>query len=808
MKPSDIQYILTLLLFTTLNFTYSQNKVVNDLSGYVRDSKSGEALVYANVMVAGSNSGSTTNLSGFFVIVDQPAELCTLVATYIGYKTDTLVVDNSKKQIIEINLTPTSIVTRDVNVVAEKYKVWKKGEVFSQVTISPKQLAKLPNLGEVDIFRSLQLLPGISGINDGSSGLYVRGGTPDQNLVLLDGMTVYHVDHFFGFFSAFNSDAIKDVQVYKGGFPAKFGGRMSSVVELTGKTGNINNFGMSLGANLLSANAVMEIPVFEKGSLLISGRRSYADLISSSTYESVYNFLTGDDGTDQQQNLPARFNQVEEEVLPEFYFYDLNAKLSYQISKIDFLSISFYNGEDYLDESEDGQQQGRTLFGTDISGVRINDDVTNWGNIGGSINWSRQWSDRFYSKALLATTSYFNERNRKRGFDFGDDSDSLSNSFSFRSLEDNTVDDLTFRFDSEYMIDSKNDLHFGIWFSDVSTNFIFEANDTLKILDRTSEAQQLSMYTQNTYKPFNSLQITGGLRSTYLNSTSKYYLEPRLSLKYKLGSNVTVSGSWGIYHQFVNHITNEDVLEGTRDFWLVADESLEPGKSTHYILGMEYENDDYLFSVDGYYKKMENLIEFTQRVSNSPRAGTNQNFENNFFVGDGIAKGIEFLSQKKFGDLNGWVTYTLGEIDYTFPDLNSGNTFPASHDRTHEVKIIGAYSVGKWSFSAAWIFATGKAYTAPESQYFIELLDGERVSYFHVSDKNSNRLPDYHRLDLSATYQFKNKSLRGDLGLSIFNLYNHKNVWYKEYDLDVSPIVITDVSMLGLTPTVFFKLYF
>jgi outer membrane receptor for ferrienterochelin and colicin len=625
-------------------------------------------------------------------------------------------------------------------------------------------------------------------------------------------MTVYHVDHFFGFFSAFNAEAIKDVQVYKGGYPSGFGGRLSSVVDLTGKTGNVNKFKLSLGANLLSVNGVAQIPLGGKGSILISARRSFADFIESPTYNTIYGFLTGEEET----NTPGPSGGgrgggkfAEQTILPSFYFYDLNAKVSYQINDKDFLAFSFYNGEDYLDESQEPQEL--TLFGSENTGTRSTTDLTNWGNLGLSFKWAKQWSDRIFSNFIVSNSNYFSDHNQERNFDLNVENDSSSFSAnSFKSIQKNNVTDLTARLDNEWSISTNHKIGFGTWISNISTDYEFTVNDTLNIVDRVGQAWQTSLYLDDKWQLFKSLDLTLGARGTYYDQTNTIYFEPRASFIYRLLDNWKLKGAWGHYTQFINQVTNEDVLEGSNDFWLLADETLKPGFSEHFILGTEFETDDYLFSIEGYYKNLENLLEFTQRIRRNPRDFSNDadNFIANFFTGTGVAKGIEFLIQKKFGAFNGWAGYTLANTEYTFPDFDNGDPFPATQDRTNELKLVGAYTLGRWNFSAAWIYATGQAYTAPESQYYITLLNGETESYFHVSEKNSYRLPDYQRLDLSIAYRFENKSMDGELGLSVFNVYNHKNVWYKKYDLDVSPIVVTDVAMLGITPSVFIKLNF
>ena len=801
-----IKSLILIVLFSNTIFSLNNN----DIIGTIRDSETGETLIFANIIIDGTNIGASTNKDGFFVIIDAPYEKLTLLVSYMGYQSVKVQYDNSKSnnKKLELELKPISITTDDVVVTSEKYKIWKMADGVSQITLSPKQLMVLPKLGEVDIFRSLQLLPGVSGISDGSSGLYVRGGTPDQNLILLDGMTVYHVDHFFGFFSAFNSDAVKDVQFYKGGFTSKYGGRMSSVVDLTGKTGSINKFKMDVGLSSLSLNGVAEIPVFDKGSILISGRRSYSDIIQTDFYQSIYGFLSG--GDDSEPRINGRGEVMEQSLMPSFYFYDLNAKFSYQLTDKDFVSFSFYNGEDNLDESQEPKSAGGSGASTT---QRFTNDFTNWGNLGGSAKWSRQWSDRIYSNFLVSSTDYFNIRNSERGTTTSDDENStgfIGN--SFKSLEDNSVKDFTIRLDNEWKLSNEQKLSFGLWFSDISTNFLMTRNDSLTILDRNSGSSQLALYVSDNIELFSPLKIDIGGRITRYEGTESIYFEPRFSAIYSLTDKLKIKGSWGHYYQFINHITNEDVLEGTRDFWMVADDYLKPGFATHYILGAEYQTDDYLFAIEGYYKDLENLVEFNQRIPISKgRESINQpssTVQENFFFGDGYSQGIEFLIQKKAGNFNGWLSYTLGQVEYTFPDFNEGLAFSASHDRRHEVNMVASYKLGNWNLSASWVYATGKAYTAPESQYYLTLLNGESYGYTHVSDKNTNRLPDYHRLDISGTYSFKLKSYSGDVGLSIYNLYDYKNVWYREYDLETTPIVITDITMLGITPTLFMKLYF
>jgi outer membrane cobalamin receptor len=788
---------------------YDPEKKVN-VKGFVRDEKSGETLPYANISLVGKNRGTASNTNGYFVLVNVPSGPYTLRVRYIGYKTlDVPLFAFETIEPLDIRMKSQAVQGEEVLVTAENLQTMEVSENPAQIRLSPRQIRSLPSVGEVDIFRSLQLLPGISGVNDGSSGLYIRGGTPAQNLVLFDGMTIYYVDHFFGFISAFNTEAVKDVRVFKGGFPASFGGRTSSVVELTGKSGSFDNFNVSGSMNLLSGSGVVQVPIGGKGAWLLSFRRSYTDFIKSGLYNKIYESITGQnksgeaDTQSQQNPVPGggpggRFAPRVETATPDFYYYDLNSKLSYALSKNDIFSLSFYSGNDNLDQT---QEAGNVRFrrNPNIGNRQINritfEDQTRWGNIGSSGKWSRVWSDRLYSNLLAAYSQYRSES--IRGIDAGtEDPNAIRRNFS--STEENQIRDFTLRLDTEWQLDKSHRLELGAWFSRTNVQVNFTANDTLQILRRDDDALQSAFYLQDRWQVFKPLELTLGLRTTNYDLTQKNYLEPRAAFRLALNKNLRLKGAWGQYYQFITRVVNEDVLRGNRDFWLLANERLDPGYAEHSILGLSYETGDYLFEVEAYYKDLDGVAEFSQRF----RRGPEDRPEDLFFLGTGVAKGIEFLAQKKFGRLNGWASYTLAKVDYTISAFNDGGPYPADQDRRHEVKLVGNYKLGKWNFAATWVYASGSPYTAPETQYAIDLLDGQSRSYIHVGDKNSYRLPAYHRLDVSLSRQFQTHSLLFDLGLSVFNVYNRANVWFREYLLDTSPVIVRDVTTLGFTPTV------
>ena len=711
------------------------------ISGIVKDKESGETLPFANVFVKDTNIGTTTNADGFFTLFDIPSETSTIQVQYLGYKVETLVLTPEMvKGKITILLIPDNNQLDEVVVSNDSgQQIVKMNKSVSQISLSPKKLASIPNLGEKDIFRAIQLLPGVSGTNESSSGLYVRGGTPDQNLVLLDGFTVYHVDHFYGFFSAFNSGAVKDIQLFKGGFPAEYGGRISSVMDLTGKTGNSNKLSLSAGLSLVSANATVEIPIGEKANLLIAGRRSYTDILKSGLYNSIFD-LYNDSNQTNGNNLPNFNGFQQNQTQPSFYFYDLNTKFSYKPSDKDIISVSVYNGEDNLDSSRENQN----TFGSGTEERTINSDIEdllNWGNWGSSVRWARQWSDKLYTNVVGAYSNYFSQRKR-----INDISIQLADSTNTNKsglVEDNNLKDFTLRIHNEYKVNSKHSLEFGgqLTMNEVEYNYIL--NDSITVIDQKDKGLLKTAYLQDKWSPTEKLNIVGGIRATHFDVTDEIYYEPRLSVSYKVNDKVKFKGAWGKYYQFVNRIVREDVTQGSRDFWLLANKENSPiSFSQHFILGTSYEVDDWLFDVEFFEKEMTGLTEFSLRFQSA--LGTDPN-DQLFFEGTGISRGVDFLIQKKVGKYTGWLGYTLSEVVHTFPDL-SNSPFYSLNDQRHEFKIVNVLKAGRWDLGATWVYGSGKPYTAPNGIYTITLLDGTETEYVSIGEKNGLRIDPYHRL--------------------------------------------------------------
>lgn len=783
------------------------------INGTIRAANTGESLPFATVQVQHTTLGATSNVDGQFTLFEVPSDTVMLVVQYLGYQTQYFRVQPGMEfKNLKIELYDFSQQLAEVIVTAQQEKQMLKASTgISRISVTPAQLAYLPSFGEKDVFRSLQLLPGISGSQENSSGLFVRGGTPDQNLVLFDGFTVYHVDHLFGFFSAFNSNAIKDVQLHKGGFPAKFGGRLSSVVELTGKDGNTEQFNIGGGLSLLSVNGFAELPLFDgKGSFLVAGRRSFQSGFYNNLFDSFTDANSGTTTQGSQAPNPGWFFG-QQEVQPNSYFYDLNAKLTYRPSDKDVIAISFYNGEDDLDNSRitDNSSFGRRggPFGgggdLDFNFQNDNSDITQWGNWGSSLRWSRKWSDQFYSNANLSYSNYFSRRDRSNIVNITRSDTTISRTTG--SYEFNDLKDFTFKLDNELNINQSNKLEFGLQATYNDIQYEFTQNDTISVLDRADVGLTSALYIQNTQTIEEKLIVSAGIRSSYYDVNSKVYLEPRASLTYLVSEAIKLKAAYGQYNQMATRIIREDIQQGSRDFWLLADDERVPvAYAEHYIAGVSYETPALLFDVEAYYKRMDGLSEYTTRLATTGVGTERQlNFEELFYTGTGIAKGVEFLAQKKKGNFTGWIGYTLGQVKYDFEAFGD-EPFFANQDQTHELKIIGSYNVNKWNFGATFIYATGRPYTAPTGYYEINYLDGSSADYFEVSSKNALRLPAYHRFDLSSTYNMNWGTSKASLGLSLFNIYDRDNVWYKEYEVIEGELFETNVSLLNFTPSLFF----
>lgn len=783
----------------TKSFTQAEKKFSGlptksrfNISGRIIDGLTGESLPFATIKVKDGKQGTTSNVDGYFTLFNVPTDTNTLICSYLGYHESRVYLHPEfVTENVEIELTPTSIELDAVLITAEKEELLQANGQVSMLKMTPSKLALLPSLGEKDIFRSFQLMPGVSAANEHTSGLYVRGGTPDQALTLFDGFTVYNVDHLFGFYSAFNANAIKDVQLYKGAFDAKYGGRLSSVVEITGKEGNSRTANAGADISLLSLNTFAEAPLGKNITMISAVRRSWR----SPLYNNIFDNFSGEN----ESNTPfgSQFGTK-----TQSYFYDINAKLTWQPGNKDIVSLSFYNGKDNLDNSIKPELPSFLL---DDSNFSLNiTDKTDWGNTGTSLKWSKKWSERLYSNTLLGFSTYFSNRNRSVEGGFTD-AGGVEQKIQRGTLENSDLLDYSGKVDVEYKLNSWSRLELGAFITYNDISYQYAQNDTSFIIDRQTSGIISGGYIQEKFHFLNNkLTLNPGIRYSFFSETQKGYSEPRFSFQYAFSDKLTLKGSAGKYYQFAKRVVREDILEGSRDFWVLSDNNRLPVASNEqFVIGASYENDKWLFDVEAYTKELNGLSEYSLRFTPSQ---TQINYEEYFYVGKGTAKGIDFLLQKKYGKWNGWIGYTLGDVRNNF-SVYGEEDYYASNDVTHEFKTVHLYKMGNWDLSATFILATGKPYTAPDGGYELDLLNGNTEDYLNVSAKNGLRLPTYHRLDLAATYSFKfSNKLPASLGLSIFNVYNRQNVWYKTFEIVNSSLVGVDVNYLGFTPNLNFSI--
>ena len=805
--------IFLMMLVSTL----SANEVVPIIGGKISDVDNGESLPFAKVQIKDTNRIATANQDGSFTIFNIPVG-STLVVTKMGYEKNEITIRQDDKQ-LSINLFKLAKdnFIEEIVVTGSATSRMLNQSGLSQFSLSPELTNSIPNLGEQDIFRSIQLLPGVSGSNESSSGLVVRGGTIDQNLVLFDDYTVYHVDHVFGFFSAFNNNAIKDVQFYKGGFGAKYGGRMSSVVDITGKDGNTEKFNIGGNISLLSTNALIETPFADgAGSFILTGRQSY----QSDLYNDILESVTGEDQNAQAgTTTPGQFALGRFSNEPESDFYDLNAKLTYRLPNDNKFSLSFYNGADELDNSRniDGNANierlcelfnGNGPFGgayssyceEEISFAVDTIDLSEWGNTGISAKYSHQWGDRLNTVFVLSSSEYFSYRDRLIDsqvvyVDLDDDPTTGQSS----SNEDNNLEDFTMKIENDFYLNQWNTISFGVQVAQQNIDFSLIQNGDL-ILESDNEATTSTLYLEDEIIA-DALTIIPGIRINHYDMNDEIYTEPRLSIAYELNEKTQLRTAFGDYHQFALSVARQSIEEGPRNFWTLADdENIPVSKAQHFMLGATRYLGNYDLNIELFHKEYEGLSEFTQQtlpVRNEDGTGLTLTLDQEFHTGSGTASGVELFLQKNVGDLTGWAGYTYSEVLYDFPTV-SETTYFADQDSTHEFKTVLMYRWNDWDFASTFIYATGRPYTE-----VLGIADDTFPATYEVGKKNEERFDAYHRLDLSATYNFELMGGTGTFGISLFNVYDRKNQWYTEYDILEGEILETEVNYRGFTPSLF-----
>lgn len=730
---------------------HGQAQQQSSISGYVRDAESGETLIMATVVVEGTTIGTAANNSGYYMLTALQPGSYVFIATYIGYQPlrKEIELAPGEEARVDFALLPEGVMLEEVVVSAEADEEEERTRIGT-TRMSTRQILQMPAILEADVFRSLQLLPGIKSSSDFSSGLYVRGGGPDQTLIMLDRTTVYNPTHVFGFFSTFNPDALKDVQVYKGGYPARYGGRLGSVIDVYNKDGNRQQMAGRLSIGLLASRASIEGPV-GPGSFMLALRRS------------------------TMEPLLAALRETEEGIPDKFYFYDLNGKLNIDAGKNDRFSLTFYGGSDRL-------------------GIVPAEDLSiqmMYGNRTGSLNWTHIFSNRLFSNFTFTGSRYFSFPKFKFG---GTNYD-----------QQNQVFDFSAKADIEYVPNGRHAIEAGVWAGNLILKYSETFDESAEFSSRIA-SQYASAYVQETWRPTYHWMIQGGVRANAFSEGGFVRLEPRFSIERRQNERLRFQAAYGRYYQFLTLITNE-VFSGM-DVWLTTADGVPPAWGDQFILGVKTAlGKAYRLDAEVYYRTMEDLFELDPNLGNV----SGSDYEDLFRFGDGYAYGFELMLEKGIGRLNGFAGYTYGNSRRRFAGYNEGRFYPPKYDRTHEINAVANYDLSRrWRVTAVYSYATGQAYTRAlgRTQYEDPFTSNPADEIIN-GRVNASRLPAYHRLDVGFTNMGRFLGL-GDyeLQLQVINVYNRRNTWFYTFDFEENPVRRETVSMLPIVPNISFTLTF
>ncbi len=747
---------LTLLVVVVLSFARLAAVEPKDgsVSGFVQDSVTKETIVGATVVVKGTKLGGYTNKSGFFSISNVPPGERTLVVTVIGYDRQevNVVVPATGGLQTRINLRQSSVMKEEVTVQADRENERRQINV-SRVNIPMEQIAQMRIGGEADIFRALQMLPGVLTSSQVSSGLYIRGGSPDQNLVLLDGMTVYNPTHLFGFISAFNTDAVKDVELLKGGFPAEYGGRLSAVLNVTQKDGNRDHVEGLVGIGLISSRLSVQGPI-GNGSWFLGGRRTYLDL------------------------LLGLLPEDPESPFPSFNFYDVNAKITQDLGDNDKISLSGFLTSDKLSLEQPG-----LLFEVGI------------GNRATAARWNHIFSSDLFLTTTASASTYLN------GF--------KGNNAGFRFQIDNSITDYSVKTGLEWYLNDR--ITFRTGYEYTLYNFTYDQKTGSEDDATGGEAAFRLDIWDNIHSAFAStnilltddLSVQAGIRANYWSFSETFNWDPRLAARYQVNDWIALKASWGIFHQYLRLASAPDF--SFFDTWLPTDRSVPAGRAHHYIAAIETEPfAGYNFNVDVYYKQLYNINELR---NNQTRA---ESVSDVFFIGNGESYGVEFFLQKKMGQLTGWIGYGLGWVFAQFDSVNRGAQFRPKYDRRHDLKINVLYRLNeRWDIGATFMFQSGQSYTGATSTLGGSMPGWEGgIIMVNPSQRWGLRLPNSHQLNLNINYNTTLFDLPFRVFLDIFNVYSRRDIWFRFYDTTGQVPTVTDVLLLPILPTLSVELKF
>ena len=759
---------------------------------------SGENLLGVSIYVPKLKLGTTSNDYGFFSLTLPEGEH-EIYISYLGYGTQIKTIDLKADTDWTIALITTAESLEEVVVTADEKVQESKVTQMSTVKINPSIVQDVPALlGEKDVLKTLQLLPGIQGGSEGSSGFFVRGGTPDQNLIVLDDAVVYNSNHLFGFFSVFNGDAIKSVEAFKGGFPARFGGRLSSVIKIDMKDGNKEKLSGKINIGLISSSLLLEGPINKgKTSFILSGRRTYADILAQ----------------------PFIRAQSDGESTGGYYFADLNFKIHHVFSPKDKLYWSNYYGRDkfYANFKDE----------TSTDKVRLG-----WGNITSTLRWNHQYNNRLFSNTSLIFSNYdFSIKD-----EYTDVFEDRTNEYFFNSSSG--INDYTAKIDFDYFPNSKHSIKIGALVTrhNFTPQRVLIKDDFSDDIDTKQELNSLEggFYAEDNWRITDKLGLSPGMRMSYFNYEDENYFnfEPRLALSYNFKPDLAFKASYTQMNQYI-HLLSSSGIGLPTDLWVSSTDNVKPQRSEQFAIGLakDFLDKDYSMTLEGYYKKLDDVIAYKEGASflalDNLESGKSISWEDNITSGQGWAYGAEVLFRKQTGKLTGWAGYTLSWSERQFDELNLGDKFFDRYDRRHDISIVGIYKPhNRITWSATWVLSTGNNYTLPNLQR-LNIADNFPIvtqgSFFgsltenFVTQRNNFRGETSHRLDLGLQWHKPLKKGRERTwGISLYNAYARQNPFIytleENYDDDLNPTTVTKelnrVSVMMLIPSFNYTLKF
>lgn len=795
------QNILLLLLLVGSVCAMGQTHTI---SGYVEEAETGERLLGATVYnINNPMQGTTTNHYGFFTLTVPEGDI-TLRFSFVGYANHNI--SFALKRDTSMNVVLYSNTTLDEVVVSARRSEVDNPQM-SKVDVPIELVQKAPALlGEVDILKTIQLLPGVQGGTEGTSGIYVRGGGPDQNLILLDGVPVYNASHLFGFFSVFNASAISDVSLIKGGFPARYGGRLSSVLDIRMKEGNMKEFKGEFDIGIISTKLTLEGPIIrDKTSFIVSGRRTYLDILAAPivAHQAKKNGNSGSKAG--------------------YFFHDINAKVNHKFSDRDRLYLSFYTGLDKAYTSSDNNNEGKERDKLDFS--------LDWGNYTTALRWNHVFNPKLFSNTTLTYSQYRFEIDVDQTYIEYNQNQTL-NETNYKAGYHSGINDWSGRIDFEYSPSPVHSVRFGVsgiyhtFKPGVTSVKVDEANADkidLSFGQKNLHTTELDAYVEDEIR-FNSWFTAniGVHGSAFLvRDTSFVSIQPRASLRFLANDRLSIKASYASMQQYLHLLTNSTIGLPT-DLWLPATNRIKPQESQQVALGAVFQaNNEYSLSLEGFYKYMYNLVEYKEGASffDSFDEGTGATsvWEDKVTQGQGWAYGLEVLLKKDLGKLRGWLGYTLSWTNRQFDDVAFGKVFPYRYDRRHDINLMLTYKLSeKVDFAATWVYGTGNAVTLPmqtyASNYNIEALKYSQESLNYYEKRNNYRMPAFHRLDVGVNFHKQKKHGHRTWSIGLYNAYSRKNPFFLNFQTSYSNGTkkknLVQYSLFPIIPSISYKYKF